>query len=66
MACERVKEFLSQNGRTFLDRNVEEDPSAYDELIALGWRTIPVTVIGDTTIKGFDPQKLAAALSSHD
>jgi glutaredoxin 3 len=62
MACERVKEFLSRNGHEFVDRNVDEDPSAYEDLIARGFRTIPVTVIGDTIVKGFDAARLEAAL----
>jgi glutaredoxin len=57
-----VKEFLSRAGVPFVDRNVEEDPSAYDELEALGWRTVPVTVIGGRVIKGYDAPALRAAL----
>ncbi len=46
----------------FTAHNVDEDARAYDELIARGWRTIPVTVIGDHVLKGFDAGALAAAI----
>jgi glutaredoxin len=59
-----VKEFLSRAGVPFVDRNVEEDPSAYDELEALGWRTVPLTVIAGRFIRGFDEPALRAALES--
>jgi glutaredoxin len=58
-----VKEFLSRAGRTFKDRNVEEDPEAYAELVALGIRTVPLTVIGARLVKGFDEQALQDALT---
>jgi hypothetical protein len=61
-----VKEFLSRAGRAFSDRNVDEDESAYDELIARGYRVIPVTIIGERAITGFDPAALTAALQILD
>jgi glutaredoxin len=57
-----VKEFLSRAGHRFTERNVEEDDRAYDELVALGFRVVPVTVIGDRRITGFDLDALRAAL----
>ncbi|HEX9407694.1 MAG TPA: glutaredoxin family protein [Thermoanaerobaculia bacterium] len=59
-----MKEFLSHAGHTFTVRVVDEDDEAYDALLALGYRTVPVTVIGDRIIKGFDPQALRAALEA--
>jgi glutaredoxin len=58
-----VKELLSQAGATFTAKIVDEDDAAYDELIARGFRTVPVTVIGDRTITGFDPAALTHALA---
>jgi hypothetical protein len=42
---------------------VDEDDAAYDELLALGYRTIPLTLIGDTAIAGFDATALTSALA---
>jgi glutaredoxin len=58
-----VKEFLSQNGHSFSVRVVDDDETAYDDLLALGYRTVPVTVIGARTVSGFDPAALAEALA---
>ena len=57
-----MKEFLSREGRSFKDKNVEEDHDAYTELVKLGFRTVPLTVIGARFIKGFDEHALRAAL----
>ena len=57
-----MKEFLSRAGVPFVAKNVDEDDSAYDELIARGFRTVPVTIIGDAVVKGFDSAALLAAI----
>jgi glutaredoxin len=59
-----VKELLSQAGVPFTSHNVDEDNAAYDELIARGWRTIPVTVFGDRVVKGFDVTALQQAVAA--
>ena len=58
-----MKEFLSREGLPFAARNVDEDEGAYDELVARGWRTVPVTLFGDYAVKGFDVPALAAAVA---
>lgn len=55
---------LSREAYTFTVKNVDEDMRAYDELLARGFRTIPVTIIGDTAVRGFDEQALRAALDN--
>lgn len=47
----------------FTAHNVDEDARAYDELLARGWRTIPVTIIGERVLKGFNPVELASAIA---
>ena len=59
-----VKEFLSREGHAFDAKNIEEDDAAYDELMALGARAVPTTVIGDQVITGFDQARLRAALAA--
>ena len=58
-----MKELLSREGVPFTAYNVDEDERAYDELLARGWRTIPVTIIGQRIIKGFDVDALTAAIA---
>ena len=63
---------LSREGVPFTAYNVDEDDRAYDDLIARGFRTIPVTVFGDGTdvvdavdvvIRGFDEPALMTAIA---
>jgi glutaredoxin len=59
-----VKEFLSREGHVFTTWNVEEDDSAYEALVALGFRVVPVTVVNGRPIAGFDEPALRAALGA--
>jgi glutaredoxin len=59
-----VKEFLSREGHEYVARNIDDDDAAYDELMALGARSVPTTVIGDQVITGFDQPRLRAALAA--
>ena len=38
------------------------DIAAYDALVALGFRTVPLTVIDGHAVAGFAPEALASAL----
>ena len=59
-----MKEFLSREGHPFQVKNIEEDDTAYDELVKLGARAVPTIVIGDQVITGFDQVRLRAALGA--
>jgi glutaredoxin len=59
-----VKEFLSREGLTFETKNIEDDDAAYDELMALGARAVPVTVIDKQVVIGFDQARLRAAVAA--
>jgi glutaredoxin len=57
-----VKEFLSRNGIEFTVKNVDDDPEAFNEMVSLGLMTIPVTIVNDVVVRGYDEKKLRAAL----
>ena len=66
-----VKEFLSREGHPFETKNIEDDDAAYDELMKLGARSVPVTVIAadnaainDAVVTGFDQVRLREALTA--
>ena len=61
-----MKEFLSRKGHAFTAMNVEEDESAYDALLALGFRVVPITIVNGHAIKGFDEPALRAALAASE
>jgi glutaredoxin len=58
-----VKEFLSREGHEFVIKSIEEDSQAYDQLIDLGFRVVPVTIVNGQAVKGFDVQALREALA---
>lgn len=57
-------EYLSQKGVAFVERNVARDPDAVQELIGMGLRSLPVVVIGEHRLSGFNPAAIDAALAS--
>ncbi len=59
-----MKEFLSRAGRPFTVKNVDEDPEAYDEMVSMGLMMIPVTIVGDYVVRGFDEKGLREALAA--
>ncbi len=62
MFCQQTKEYLSQKGIAFQERDITRDAGAIEELRRLGYMTTPVTVIDGTVIVGFDADKIEAAL----
>ena len=68
--CHAVKQFLSSREMTYDVVNLDEQPEKRQELLSLsGQLAVPVTVVTkddgsrDLTV-GFNPGKLAAAISS--
>ena len=59
-----VKVYLSRKGVSFSEYNVSTDGDALKRLVGMGFRTTPVTVIGDEKIVGYSPSKLDAALAT--
>lgn len=57
-----MKELLSQKGVAFEDRNVSQNSTFLDEVRQMGFTGVPVTVIGDKRIAGFDKARIEAAL----
>jgi glutaredoxin len=56
-------EYLSQKGVPFTEKNIARDPSAVQELMSMGVRSLPVIVIGDKRLSGFNPKAIDAALA---
>jgi len=62
MFCNRTKEFLSQHGVVFEERDVSKDEAALEELQRRSLMTTPVTLIDEDVVVGFDRAKLAELL----
>jgi len=60
-----VKEFLSQKGVPYVEKYVDQDRAAAIEMIRRsGQQGVPVTVIGDEVVVGFDRPRLERILAS--
>ena len=62
MFCDQAKEYLSQKGIQFVEKDIAQDPAALTDLKKLGYMTTPVIVIDGSVIIGFDTDKIDAAL----
>jgi len=62
MFCDQAKEYLSQRGIKFQERDIAQDPGALAELKKLGYMTTPVIVINGSVIVGFDSEKIDKSL----
>jgi glutaredoxin len=56
--CAGVKDYLSQRGLDYVERNITRDETAYADLKALGTMSTPVVVLGDRVVVGFDRRRL--------
>ena len=58
-----TKMWLKDREYDFTEYNISKNPQYADDLVRMGFRVTPVTVIDkETMIVGFSPQKLTAAL----
>jgi glutaredoxin len=62
-ACHQAKDFMTRHGVGFVERSLADDPSARDELVAMGFRAVPVIKVGNETMLGFSAPKLRKMLS---
>lgn len=61
--CTAVKNYLKENNVDFVEKNISSDNEARNELIQKGYRGVPVIVIGDEEVVGFDQAKLKSLLN---
>ncbi len=58
-----MREFLSEHGISFEDRNIRKDPAARASLLELtGEVSVPLLIVGDERILGFDQPAMERAL----
>ncbi len=57
-----MKEFLSQAGIPYVERDVATDEQAYQELEAMGYMTTPVVRINGDVVVGFNRARLEELL----
>jgi glutaredoxin-like protein NrdH len=62
--CGKLKSYLNEQSIPFEERNIDKDEHYAEELWNMGMRSVPVTVIGDTKILGFNQTQLNSALAA--
>lgn len=56
--CTMAKDYLREKNIDFEEKNIQEDKAARDELMKMGHLGVPVIVIGEEEIVGFDQRKI--------
>ena len=56
--CEQTKRFLSVKSVPFEVVDITQDADAFDKVVELGYRSVPVVVAGDDHWAGFNLVKL--------
>ncbi len=57
-------EYLSQKGVAYTEKNMSLNPEAMQEMVDMGLRSLPVILIGEERLSGFNPMAIDAALAS--
>lgn len=60
--CTLAKDYLDEKGVEYTVKNVQQDKDARKELMDMGHMGVPVVVIGEEEIVGFDKTKIDLAL----
>lgn len=61
--CVMMKNFLKEQGLSFKEVNVQEDPAAANRLVdATGQLGVPQTEINGQWVLGFDPNKVLSLI----
>ena len=56
--CITAKEYLQEKGYEYEEKNVSTDPEAKKELLSMGYMGVPIIMIDDEVVVGFDKAKL--------
>ncbi|WP_412178688.1 glutaredoxin family protein [Sedimentibacter sp.] len=60
--CTAAKEFIKEKGYEYEEKNVSTDPAARKELISMGYMGVPVIMIDEDVVVGFNKSKLEELL----
>ena len=60
--CKQARRFLDQKGIAYNEFDIEKDAEARKAYEALGGRGIPLIDVNGTLIRGFEPDRILAAL----
>lgn len=58
MNCVAAKEYLKEKGYEYEEKNVSTDSEARKELISMGYMGVPIIMIDEEVVVGFNKAKL--------
>jgi len=61
--CDRVKAFLAERGVPYIERVINVDDGAREELEEIGYLTTPVVLVDGEAVPGFNLERLERLLS---
>lgn len=61
--CQEAKSFFRENNVEYIEHNISKDMEARKELMKKGYMSVPVIVINEEEIVGFNKEKIASALN---
>ena len=62
--CTLAKNYLTEKGVEYTEKNVQTDKDARKELMTMGHMGVPVLVVNGQEIVGFDKEKLDSLLDN--
>ncbi|NNF66008.1 MAG: glutaredoxin family protein [Gammaproteobacteria bacterium] len=62
--CAKTREFFRKHDIPYVEVDIEDHPESLQQLAHLGLQGVPVVLVGDKVIRGYQPVALAAALDS--
>ncbi|WP_400161882.1 glutaredoxin family protein [Brevibacillus sp. TJ4] len=62
--CKQLKTYLEEQNISYEERNIDLSEEARQELSKIGIMSVPLTVIGEKQILGFNPNRIKKALAA--
>ncbi|MDD2493781.1 MAG: glutaredoxin family protein [Tissierellia bacterium] len=56
--CHAAKDYLDEKGYTYEEKNISYDSEAKKELISQGFMGVPIIMVDDEVVEGFNKSKL--------
>lgn len=60
--CRQLKQWLQQHQIKFMEFDVQRNQRAFKDFQRLGGRGVPLLVVGERQIQGFNPKQLTSQL----
>lgn len=63
--CHQVKEFFKEKGIKYVEANISENKEDRMELMKMGYRSVPVTVIDGEVVVGYKADELGRLVDGY-